>query len=221
MSNQSNRSKETVYIKTDEHNLVYSLGVNIGDVFKIEGTNDSLVNQIKKSKMYQYSQDVEQGSGKRNVVIFSILKIVELIHTVSPDVEVVNLGPADFVVEYIPSKQQPKWIEILKLVSICLITFFGAAFTIMAFNNDISISGVFERYYMQVIGTQKPAVSEIEVFYSIGLTLGIMIFFNHVGKKKITMDATPIQVELRKYESDMNDTLIENASRKGHCEDVE
>jgi stage V sporulation protein AA len=47
-----------------------------------------------------------------------------------------------------------------------------------------------------------------------------MVFFNHIGKKKITMDPTPIQVELRKYESDVADTLIENASRMGHCEEV-
>jgi stage V sporulation protein AA len=90
----------------------------------------------------------------------------------------------------------------------------------MAFNNDISISGVFERFYNQVLGQDKPAVTEIEICYSIGLAVGIMVFFNHIGKKKITMDPTPIQVELRKYESDVADTLIENASRMGHCEEV-
>jgi stage V sporulation protein AA len=91
----------------------------------------------------------------------------------------------------------------------------------MAFNNDISVSGVFERFYAQVLGADKPPVTEIEVCYSIGLAVGIMVFFNHIGKKKITMDPTPIQVELRKYESDVADTLIENAGRMGHCEDVE
>ena len=67
---------------------------------------------------------------------------------------------------------------------------------------------------------EKPAVTEIEICYSIGLSVGIMVFFNHFGKKKITMDPTPIQVELRKYEADMADTLIQNASRKGHNQDA-
>ena len=90
----------------------------------------------------------------------------------------------------------------------------------MAFNNDVSVTGVFERFYGQLTGMEKPAVTEIEICYSIGLSVGIMVFFNHFGKKKITMDPTPIQVELRKYEADMADTLIQNASRKGHNQDA-
>ena len=48
-----------------------------------------------------------------------------------------------------------------------------------------------------------------------------MVFFNHFGKKKITPDPTPIQVQLRKYEQDVDMTFIENASRGGKEIDVE
>ena len=44
--------------------------------------------------------------------------------------------------------------------------------------------------------------------------------FNHIGKKKITSDPTPIQVEMRKYEKDVDTAFIENAGRKGHEHDV-
>lgn len=210
----------TIYIKTDEHNLTHALCVKLGDIFRVEGTEREIVERVKNLVLYQYPPKVQNKSSKQKVVVFSILKVIELIHTVSADIEVVNLGETDFIIEFIPQKQQPKWLEILKLVVICVITFLGSAFTIMAFNNDISITGVFERFYSQVTGVEKPPVTELEICYSIGLALGIIIFFNHFGKKKITMDPTPIQVELRKYEGDMVDTLIENASRKGHCEDV-
>ena len=50
--------------------------------------------------------------------------------------------------------------------------------------------------------------------------MGILVFFNHIGKKKITSDPTPIQVEMRKYEQDVDMTFIENAGRKGHEHDV-
>lgn len=53
---------------------------------------------------------------------------------------------------------------------------FGSAFTIMAFNNDISISGVFEHFYKQIMGVDKPQVSVLEVFYCIGLAVGIILF---------------------------------------------
>lgn len=46
----------------------------------------------------------------------------------------------------------------------------------MAFNNDISISGVFEHFYKQIMGVEKPQVSVLEVFYCIGLAVGIILF---------------------------------------------
>jgi stage V sporulation protein AA len=211
---------ETIYIKTDAHNLTRDLTVRLGDVFRVEGTDRKLNERLKDIVLYHYPPELANGGKGKTVVVFSILKVIEQIHAVAPDVTVVNLGETDFIVELIPKKQQKKWIELTKLILVGLLTFFGAAFTIMAFNNDISISGVFERFYNQVLGQDKPAVTEIEICYSIGLAVGIMVFFNHIGKKKITMDPTPIQVELRKYESDVADTLIENASRMGHCEEV-
>ena len=70
----------------------------------------------------------------------------------------------------------------------------------MAFNNDISVTDVFDKLYGQVTGTKADGVNELEVCYCIGLGLGIILFFNHVGRKKITPDPTPIQIEMRKYE---------------------
>jgi stage V sporulation protein AA len=221
MSQEKVDRNKTIYIKTDEHDLTHELLVKLGDVFKVEGTDPALVQAVKEVELYRFPPDTASASSAKKVVVFSILKVMEKIHAIDPDVTVVNLGETDFILEYIPQKKQAKWFEILKLVGVAVITFFGAAFTIMAFNNDISVSGVFERFYAQVLGVDKPPVTEIEVCYSIGLAVGIMVFFNHIGKKKITMDPTPIQVELRKYESDVADTLIENAGRMGHCEDVE
>ena len=85
----------------------------------------------------------------------------------------------------------------------------------MAFHNDISITEVFERFYLQVMGREKPQVSVIEISYSIGLAVGILFFYNHFGNKKFTHDQTPMQVEMRKYEQDVDTTIIENSARRG------
>ena len=47
-----------------------------------------------------------------------------------------------------------------------------------------------------------------------------MTFFNHFGKKKFSVDPTPIEVEMRLYENDLQTTLIENISRKEQELDV-
>lgn len=209
-------AQEKIYLKTDIHSLVTDEKVYVRDVAKIEGIGEEIRNQIKEIELYEFT-----ASTKKQMVVFSVLKVLELIHKKFPDLDIELLGEEDFVVEYKGQSTNKIWQERMKLILICVITFFGAAFTIMAFNNDIAVNGVFERFYMQMTGNQKPPVTELEICYSIGLAIGILVFFNHVGRKKITPDPTPIQVELRKYENDMNMTFIVNASRKGHSEDVD
>ena len=57
--------------------------------------------------------------------------------------------------------------------------------------------------------------------YSFGLFLGITIFYNHIGKKKLSRDPTPIEVEMRLYEDDINHTLVEGTNRKEEHLDVD
>ena len=85
----------------------------------------------------------------------------------------------------------------------------------MAFNNDISIQGVFDQFYLQMTGEKKPDVSELEIAYSIGMALGIIIFFNHIGKKRITNDMTPIEVEFDKHKKDICEAMVDNAQNEG------
>lgn len=108
----------------------------------------------------------------------------------------------------------------LKTAAVCIIIFLGAAFTIIAFHNDIGITDVFSRFYEQVTGEAKPDVSVLEIFYSVGLAAGNLVFFNHVGRKKLTHDLTPIQVQMRKYEKDVDTAFMDDASRKGKEIDV-
>lgn len=210
--------RETVYVKADRNSVCYEPQVKIKDVMSVQCTDPAICSAIKNKTLYAFKKT--ETSKKKRIEVFSILNVIELIQADFPEVEVLSYGEQDFVVEYIPSRIAPKWMEIIKVVVMCVVIFLGSAFTIMAFNNDVSVGEVFDRFYMQIMGTKKPNVTEIEVFYCLGLAVGILVFFNHVGKKKITSDPTPIQVEMRKYEKDVDTTFIENAGRKGHEHDV-
>ena len=61
----------------------------------------------------------------------------------------------------------------------------------------------------------------MEIMYSIGLTGGIVIFYNHFGGKSFSNDPTPIEVEMNTYEQDIDYALIERGSRSGKEEDVQ
>lgn len=213
--------EEILYLKADLHSLVYDREVRMKDVMKIEGSNPDLVYQVGQMRLYEFTKENDADKGKNPMVVFSILKVIEDIHKENPNVIIQSFGEQDFIIEYAKEPEKKKWMEILKLVLICIITFFGAAFTIMAFNNDVSVQDIFEKFYGQAIGGSKPPVTELEIGYCIGIAIGIIVFFNHIGKKKITPDPTPIQVEMRKYEEDVDSAFIQNASRKGHNQDVD
>lgn len=213
-------NSDTVYLKIEQNVLVREPSVVLKDIAKITSTNRPLINKLKQMKVYTFHTPANQNKKKKQVEVFSVLKIIELIGQKFPNVEIQNIGEKDFVLEYEPS-QAPKWLLYLKTAVLCVLIFFGSSFTIMTFNNDVGVGEVFMDFYQQVMGTESDGFTVLEVCYSIGLFLGIVVFFNHVGRKKITHDPTPIQVEMRTYEKDVDTTFIENCGRKGTSNDVD
>ena len=211
---------ETLHLKIDQNTIVTERHVKLSDIAKMECTNEAVLRQLKQKQIYMFTDAIDTKRQKNVMRVFSVLKIIEQIHEDYPDLQISNEGEKDFIIEYVPNRNKPKWVDAIKTVLLCVIIFFGAAFTIMAFNNDVSVGDVFTRFYEQVTGVPSNGVTELEICYSIGLAIGITIFFNHVGRKKITSDPTPIQVQMRKYEKDIDTTFIENAERKEHSIDV-
>ena len=125
------------------------------------------------------------------------------------------MGETDIIVTYEDQKTPPKAWHILKTAFVAAVTFFGAAFSIMAFNNDVDVTKLFGQLYELVTGQETGGFTILEITYSIGITAGILIFFNHFGKKRFTVDPTPMEVQMRLYENDIQTTLAEDAARKG------
>lgn len=212
-------NSETIYIKIDQNVLVSNRNVTLGDIASITSTNEAMVRQLKQKKICSF-QDAKNPK-KIQRKIFSILRIIEIIHEEYPNAEIDNEGETDFVIEYVKDSSQNKTLVRFKTGILSVIIFFGAAFTIMSFNNDIAIDELFGQFYYQVMGQKSNGMTVLEVSYCIGVAVGILVFFNHFGKKKITPDPTPIQVQMRKYEQDVDFTYIQNSARGGSEIDVD
>lgn len=212
---------DTLYLKIDQNIVVHSTQVHLQDIASMECTNEAILRQLKQKKIYTFQENKPQKQNKIRIQVFSVLKIIQQIHEDYPDLEVQNLGESDFIIECKAGVVEIKPLEVLKTVVLCIVIFFGAAFTIMTFNNDVAVADVFSQLYEQVIGKKSNGITEIEIFYALGMPIGITVFYNHIGKKKVTLDPTPIQVEMRKYEQDIDTTFIENLSREGKSIDVD
>lgn len=212
--------KVVIYVKIDRNTLVTQPKVLLSDIAKIECENKDVLRKVRFLPIYRFETEKKNAS-THTTVAMSILKIIELIHNECPNSLVLNEGEKDFVIEYQKNRKKGSFADVVKTVLLCVIVFFGSAFSIMAFNNDISITTLFNQFYLQVMGVPASGVTILELSYCIGLTVGIMVFFNHVGSKKITHDPTPLQIEMRKYENDIDTTFIENAGRGNHNIDVD
>lgn len=198
----------TLYIKGDRNVEVTKPDVYLKDIVMMECPDKNMLPKLQTLKVLKIQDKKEQ----RYVV--SVLKIIACIHEKYPQVEVQNLGETDIIITY-EKQQTPSYVwHICKVVVVAAIIFFGSAFSIMAFNNDVGGTELFGQIYELVMGKKSDGFTVLEITYSIGLTLGILIFFNHFGKKRFTVDPTPMEVQMRLYENDIQTTLVENAARR-------
>lgn len=207
--------KKILYMKGESCISVSKKEILLKDLLKLECSDEKIVKKLENILVLKICSE------KNKRYILSVLKIIQMIHKYEPDLEICNLGCGDFIVKYEIHQKKDTWVQAVKMIFVVLITFVGASFSIMTFNNDAGIPNLFSDIYLWVMGREKEGFSVLEFAYSIGISIGILVFFNHFGKKKFTEDPTPIEVEMRLYENNIQTTLIQNDSRKGLELDVD
>lgn len=206
---------EILYIQTEKNVEVQSPEIYLQDVAKLTCGDKKVLNRNKVRKVFS----IPNGTPGRYVI-----SAVDLVHAVAkeePNVDVTHIGEANFVVTYEKAKHQQKWYSWLKTLLVCVLTFFGGAFSIMTFNTDVDTANLFSKIYTQFTGEIAAGPTILEFTYSVGIGLGVIFFFNHFGKGKLTQDPTPVEVQMRLYEDDVNKTLIadKNRSKKAQKEE--
>lgn len=207
--------KETLYLKLERNVELPSEEVCMKDLGKFYCRNEQILARIRGMKVCRFR---EKDGGRK---VISALYVIRFLQREFPNLEVESIGEAQVVAELVRVDKKIGLWQYVKILFVCGICFFGAAFTIMAFHNDIGIREVFGQIYRLVSGQEKEGITILELAYSAGLALGIIVFFNHIGGRRITKDPTPIEVEMRNYEDDVNNALAETAGREKKTLDVE
>lgn len=205
---------KTVYLKCERNVEVQKPDVFLADVGTARCQDAAIAARVKALKVHHFSQD-----GTKRCVI-SVLKLVELMEKECPDISVQIVGEPDVLLEWVSAGRYKGWRQWLRAALVCLVSFFGTAFTIMAYHNDVGINAVFTQIYTIVMNREPQGINVLEASYSAGLAAGIILFFNHVGGRRLTKDPTPIEVSIRKYEEDVDKALIAQAGREGKEEEA-
>ena len=159
--------------------------------------------------------DIHQdGETKKNYLV-SVTDIIKKIKKTYPEYTVNNVGEMDTLVQYASKKSRDRsWLKWLRVAFVVFVLFIGSSTAIMSFHTDGQIPKIFENYYRIIFGVERSNPRIISIPYSIGLAIGIIVFYNHAMGKKITDDPTPIEVEMELYEKDVTDTVVEVLSQR-------
>ena len=195
---------ETLYLKIDSNVLVHQKNLIVKDIAQTACANSSVQNKIQTLKLSNL-QILKPGR-----YVKSVLDVLEAIQKEYPSLKIENLGEADFIITYEEEKGKSRLIGYLKTILVSVLSFFGAAFSIMTFNNDVDIRGLFADVYLLFTGQTSDGFTVLELAYSFGLGIGIILFFNHFAGKRIETDPTPMDVQMHTYEQDVNQTIMSN-----------
>lgn len=199
---------DMLHLQLDTNIQVTHSHVYLQDIAKLSCNNSKILNRLRVMPVINLDKD------KPGRYVMAAMDLVELIQKKEPDLEINTIGEPNFVITYKNSPGPGALWEWTKTIFVGLSAFFGAAFSIMTFNNDVDVGKLFSQIYTQVTGQQSGNFTILEITYSLGVGLGVLFFFNHFGRKKITTDPTPMQVQMRLYEDDVNTTIIEDIDRR-------
>jgi len=205
-----------VYIKTDKHVEITSPGVCVGDVTKVFCSQKELEERIRALPLFQF--EMADNGHKKTASVLTVIKAVTA-QLDEEDVCVINTGAEDFAMSLNFAQKDKEKTPWQKIIPVMLVTFFGSGFAIMTYNEDVDTMGVFEKI-AGITGADALGMKLMVIAYAAGIAIGIILFFNHFGRRKLTSDPTPMEVEMEKYESDVEDTWIKEASRKGKSIDI-
>lgn len=197
-----------IYIKPEKKIKVYKTGpVHIKDIAEVYAEKN-LKKHIDNIKIANIKED------KNKCYLVSVIDIINSIDKALPGNTVNNVGEMDTIIEFSKQKNNNNLWLYSKLVFIALILFAGSATAIMSFHSDAQMSTVFENYYYIFFGERIENPAIINLPYAFGLAVGIIVFFNHLGNKKLTSDPTPIEVELSVYEDDVNTNIVDTLNKE-------
>lgn len=147
----------------------------------------------------------EQRDG--NLILVDLLMVIPRIHELVPGADIQLVGEGRTIVE-VKSTAEVRKPSIALFILVWLLLFFGSALTIMNFHADVSMQEVHVRIVEMLTGRRDEHPYVFQIAYSLGIGFGMVIFFNHLFKKKWNEEPTPLEVEMFLYQKNIDHYVV-------------
>jgi stage V sporulation protein AA len=197
--------EKTVYVRLRNRIQVRpQASVQIKDIALIIA-DETLYERLGNLSIHQVSDH------DRNIIVIDIVQVIQAIAAEKLHLDIQAVGPSQTIIEVIYKKKKASTAFFLL---IWFLLFFGAALTIMNFHEDVSMQTVHQRIYTIITGKVEKKPLLFQIPYSLGLGLGMIIFFNHVFKKRLNEEPSPLEVEMFNYQQDLDRYVIMHENKE-------
>jgi stage V sporulation protein AA len=172
--------------------------VRAGDVAQIIA-DDEMLGSIQNIPIYRI-----QPSDK-NIVIIDVMKVVDALVRFDESLDIQTIGPAQTIVEVVYEKRN---ISFAYFLVVWLLLFIGSAIAIINFHEDVSMQETHQRLYSMITGERADKPLLFQIPYSIGLGVGMVVFFNHVFRKRLNEEPSPLEVEMFNYQQSLDQYVM-------------
>lgn len=148
-----------------------------------------------------------------NRVLIDMMMIVRKVKAHFPNLQIELFGEPHVLLVISSHNKPPNPVMI---VLVWLLLFIGSGLAIMNFHADVSMLEVHRRIYELITGKQILHPFILQIPYSIGIGAGMVIFFNHLFKKKFNEEPSPLEVEMFMYQESVNHYVITEEYGKIH-----
>jgi stage V sporulation protein AA len=179
--------------------------VTLGAAARLFAGDPALESRLHSLVLHRHRQ--QDG----NRVVIDLLQIVKAIRDAAPGVAVETFGDPQVLVMVSEKPARPR---LILLAASWLLLFFGSGLAIMNFHTDVSMKEVHRRIAELVTGERIDHPLWFQVPYSLGIGIGMVLFFNHLFRKRFNEEPNPLEVELYMYEENVNAYVIADEMRR-------
>jgi stage V sporulation protein AA len=178
--------------------------VNLGQLAQIIAP-EGVLEDLKRINIHQVTPS------DKNIIVIDVMTVINSISVNHPYLDIQTIGPVQSIIEVIYEKKK---ISLPLFIGVWLLLFIGAAMAIMNFHEDVSMRQVHQTLYHFITGEEDPHPLLFQIPYSFGLGLGMILFFNHIFRKRLNEEPSPLEVEMFNYQQDLDQYVIMHENKE-------
>lgn len=188
---------QIVYLRMRKNvELTYLKEVLLKDIAYISTASSKLKGKLEETPIYRVTKK------DSNIVIIDSFLVIDHLNELHENLEFQLVGPTHTIIRIKKHKKPPK---IIVVAIVWLLLFIGTGMTIMNFHYDVSMQEVQQKLHFLFTGEEKKYPLWIQIPYSFGLGIGMLLFFNHWFSKRFNEEPSPLEVEIYNYQQNIDE----------------